>query len=153
MIKSQSTNWFSIAILSAASIIAISFSANVSEAKRGTQVSEKRIRIATLMEAANGEGLAKYQNAGGSYRFVFAAEGFTEGDTIDIYVSDVKVGSMTMAMDPVEAIVGAELVFSGTTGDTAEWAQGIPLDLQVGTMIRMENTNSGEIMEGTLDIL
>ncbi len=153
MFNRPSTNFFSMIILSAVSIIAISLSSSVSDAKRGTRVSEKKIRIATLMESAGGEGLGKFQSAGGKYKFVFAAEGFSEGDNIDIYVNNKKVGSMTMALDPVEGIVAAELVFLGATGDASEWAPGIPLDIPVGTMIRMVNTGNGEIMEGSLDIL
>ncbi len=153
MISRGSTNWFSTAILSAVSIIAISFSANISEAKRGTRVTEKKTRLVTLMESASGEGLAKYQSAGGNYKFVFAAEGFTAGDNIDIYVNDLKVSSMLMEFDPVAAAVAGELVLTGATGDTSGWAAGLPLNLQVGARIRMENTSNGEIMEGSLDIL
>ena len=153
MFNRQSVQFFSTIILSAVSIIAISFGSSVSEAKLGTRVSEKKVRIATLMESASGNGLAKYQSAGGKYKFVFAAEGFNEGDNIDIFVGNIKVGSMTMALDPVDAIVVAELVFLGSTGDTSEWAPGIPLDLTVGTMVRMVNTTSGEMMEGSLEIL
>lgn len=92
-------------------------------------------------EVEQGRELAvKYRVQSGKTRLDAHVEGYPEGTLMDVYIGDLKIGSVT-----VEALGEGELTFNDTN-----WPTGLPLSLPAGTEASFVDAQ-GASFSGTLE--